>query len=203
MPVGDADAEGPVEFAPPDGIRPGQIGTLIDERANTIDVSATIVDLAVRGFLRIEEIPKQGLFGKPDWRLTRSDADDASLLPYERMLLQGLFRDGKETTLSALRTTFAERLSKVEDSLYADARDQGWFAIRPDKVRMRWRLLGFGLTVLGIVDHGRPRRDHPPRAARRRRARRRAWSSGSAPGGCRRARRRARRCSDASAATGG
>ncbi len=151
VPVGDADAEGPVEFAPPDGIRPGQIGTLIDEQANTIDVSATIVDLAVRGFLRIEEIPKQGLFGKPDWRLTRSDADDASLLPYERMLLQGLFRDGTDTTLSALRTTFAERLSKVEDSLYADARDQGWFAIRPDKVRTRWRLLGFGLTVLAIA----------------------------------------------------
>jgi uncharacterized protein (TIGR04222 family) len=151
VPVGDADAEGPVEFAPPDGIRPGQIGTLLDERANTIDVSATIVDLAVRGFLRIEEIPKEGLFGKPDWRLTRSDADDASLLPYERMLLEGLFRDGADTTLSALRTTFAERLSKVEDSLYADARDQGWFAIRPDKVRLRWRLLGFGLTVLGIA----------------------------------------------------
>jgi uncharacterized protein (TIGR04222 family) len=151
VPVGDADAEGPVEFAPPEGIRPGQVGTLIDEHANTLDVSATIVDLAVRGFLQIHEIPKEGFFGKPDWRLVRTDADDAPLLPYERMLLEGLFRDGQETTLSALRTTFAERLSKVEDSLYADARDQGWFAIRPDKVRLRWRLLGFGLTFLGIV----------------------------------------------------
>ena len=203
VPAGDADAEGPVEFAPPDGIRPGQIGTLIDERANTIDVSATIVDLAVRGFLRIEEIPKQGLFGKPDWRLTRSDADDASLLPYERMLLQGLFRDGTDTTLSALRTTFAERLSKVEDSLYADARDQGWFAIRPDKVRTRWRLLGFGFTVLAIaITVGLAATTHLGLLGAGR-ARRRAWSSGSAPGGCRRARRRARRCSGACAAIGG
>ncbi len=151
VPVGDADAEGPVEFAPPEGIRPGQVGTLVDERANTLDVSATIVDLAVRGFLQIHEIPKEGFFGKPDWRLVRTDKDDGSLLPYERMLLEGLFRDGQETTLSALRTTFAARLSKVEDSLYADARDQGWFAIRPDRVRLRWRLLGFGLTVLAIV----------------------------------------------------
>jgi uncharacterized protein (TIGR04222 family) len=151
VPVGDADAEGPVEFAPPNGIRPGQIGTLIDERANTVDVSATIVDLAVRGFLQIQEIPKEGFFGKPDWRLVRSDADDAALVPYERMLLEGLFRDGGETTLSALRTTFADRLRKVEDSLYTDARDQGWFTMRPDRVRLRWRLLGFGLTVLGII----------------------------------------------------
>ena len=151
VPLGDADAEGPVEFAPPDGIRPGQIGTLIDEHANTVDVTATIVDLAVRGFLQIQEIPKEGFFGKPDWRLLRSDADASALLPYERMLLEGLFRDGNDTTLSALRTTFADRLAKVEDSLYADAREEGWYTMRPDRVRLRWRLLGVALTVLGIL----------------------------------------------------
>lgn len=151
VPIGEGDAEAPVEFAAPDGIRPGQIGTLIDERANTLDVSATIVDLAVRGFLVIHEIQKHGMFGKPDWRLVRLQADDAALLPYERSLLTGLFRDGDDTTLSSLRTTFAERLSKVEESLYVDAQGQGWFAMRPDKVRTRWRLIGFGLTVVGIA----------------------------------------------------
>ena len=40
-----------VEFAPPEDLRPGQVGTLIDEEANTLDVSATIVDLAVRKYL--------------------------------------------------------------------------------------------------------------------------------------------------------
>jgi uncharacterized protein (TIGR04222 family) len=151
VPIGEADAEAPVEFAPPEDIRPGQVGTLIDERANTLDVSATIVDLAVRGFLVIQEIPKEGIFGKPDWRLVRLEADDAALMPYERLLLDGLFRDGDETTLSSLRTTFAERLSRVEESLYVDAHQQGWFAMRPDKVRARWRLIGLGLTALGVV----------------------------------------------------
>ena len=59
----------PVEFVPPDGIRPGQVGTLIDEQANPLDVTATIIDLAVRGYLKITEIPKEGWFGKPDWQL--------------------------------------------------------------------------------------------------------------------------------------
>lgn len=57
--------DAPVEFAPPEDLRPGQIGTLVDEEANTLDVTATIVDLAVRGFLRIEEIPKKWFLGKP------------------------------------------------------------------------------------------------------------------------------------------
>src|SRR4030095_12951250 len=75
VPVGDADTSAPVEFAPPEGLRPGQIGTLIDERANTLDVTATIIDLAVRGFLTIQEIPKERWFGKPDWRLVKLEKD--------------------------------------------------------------------------------------------------------------------------------
>ena len=44
-----------MESAPPDDVRPGQAGTLLDGVANPCDVTATIVDLAVRGYLRIED----------------------------------------------------------------------------------------------------------------------------------------------------
>ncbi|MBA3233594.1 MAG: DUF2207 domain-containing protein, partial [Propionibacteriales bacterium] len=37
-------------FSPPSAVRPGQMGTLVDERANVVDVSSTIVDLAVRNY---------------------------------------------------------------------------------------------------------------------------------------------------------
>ena len=113
--------EGPVEFAPPEGLRPGQVGTLVDEEANTLDVTATIVDLAVRKHLVIEEVPKTWLLGKADWKLTRLPGDDADLLSYERLLLDGLFEDGPEVQLSELRQLFAERLQKVKDELYKDA----------------------------------------------------------------------------------
>jgi hypothetical protein len=86
----------PVEYAPPDDIRPGQVGTLIDEVANPLDVTATLVDLAVRGYLRIEEIPKRWLFGKPDWRLVKVREADGDLLRYEGLLLDGLFEDADE-----------------------------------------------------------------------------------------------------------
>jgi hypothetical protein len=148
VPVGEGDDASSVEFAPPEGIRPGQAGVVMDERAQTVDVAATLVDLAVRGLLVIQEIPKEGFFGKLDWRLLRLDADVSTLLPYERLLLEGVFRDGADVTLSSLRTTFAERLSKVEDSLYVDATTQGWFLARPDKVRARWRLLGLLLMLV-------------------------------------------------------
>jgi uncharacterized membrane protein YgcG len=98
----------PVEYAPPEDIRPGQLGTLKDEVANPLDVTATIVDLAVRGYLRIEEIPKEGWFGKPDWRLVKLKDPDEDLLEYERRLLDALFEnaaiDGIEDVERALGT---------------------------------------------------------------------------------------------------
>jgi uncharacterized protein (TIGR04222 family) len=149
VPLGEGDYEAPVEFAPPEGVRPGQIGTLLDERANVIDVTATIVDLAGRGFLLIQEIPRHGLFSKADWTVIRLEKDEAELLKYEKKLLDGLFRDGNEVKVSELKTTFAERLHGVEESLYEDAMREKWFRTRPDHVRTRWAGRGALLTVVG------------------------------------------------------
>jgi uncharacterized protein (TIGR04222 family) len=151
VPIFDADTEAPVEFAPPDDMRPGQMGTLVDEQANTLDVSATIVDLAVRGFLMIQENPKEGWFGKPDWTLIKLEESETGLLTYERRLLNALFRDGTEVTISDLRNTFATRLEGVEESLYVDVVNRGWFRSRPDKVRSTWQVRGALALILGAA----------------------------------------------------
>jgi uncharacterized membrane protein YgcG len=151
VPLFEGDASGPVEFAPPLDLRPGQIGTLVDERANTLDVTATVVDLAVRRYLLIEEIPKKGWFGKPDWKLTKLKGPDRELLEYERELLDGLFEDGQEVKLSSLRTKFVSRLQRVQDALYRDSVGHGWFAGRPDRVRGRWVAAGIGVLVAGAA----------------------------------------------------
>ena len=140
----------PVEFVPPDGLRPGQVGTLVDEEANTLDVTATIVDLAVRGYLRIDEIPKQHWYTKADWKLTKLK-DGGDLLAYERALLDGLFRTRDDVTLSSLRNTFAARLHKVQDALYDDVVAEGWFLARPDKIRLRWRVIGWIALTAAVV----------------------------------------------------
>src|SRR5699024_3051468 len=56
--VGPARRRQPVAVrsTPPDDVRPGEVGTLHDEVADSRDVSATLVDLAVRGYVRIEEV---------------------------------------------------------------------------------------------------------------------------------------------------
>ncbi len=158
--VGKKAAEGdqaPVagaEFEPPDGVRPGQIGTLIDEQADVIDVTATIVDLAVRGYLLIEE-EDRARTGRLDWTLRRLDRPQVDLLPYERILLDALLTapdgTGRDAVkLSELGGTFATKLAQVRSAMYDDVVKQGWFARRPDTVRSRWTVAGILVTLLGI-----------------------------------------------------
>lgn len=145
----------PVEFVPPEGIRPGHLGTLWDEVAHPLDVSAMIVDLAVRGYLRIDELepPASGVLGigrrEGDYQFVKLREPDDDLLRAEQTLLQGLFRDGSTVKLSELRQNFASRLELVQDALYDDAVALGWFPTRPDRVRNRWHLIGIAALIVG------------------------------------------------------
>jgi uncharacterized protein (TIGR04222 family) len=144
------EAETPVEFVPPDGLRPGQLGTLIDFEANPLDVTATIIDLAVRGYLKIEELDKEWYQRKHDWKLTKLDKP-GELHHYERTLYDGLFKDGDEVNLSDLHDKFAERMSKVREQLLDDAMKQGWFARQPGTVKVLFVLLGIFVVAVGIA----------------------------------------------------
>ena len=141
--------EGAVEFAVPDGVRPGQVGTLIDEQANPLDVTATIVDLAVRGYLRIEELPRDNFLSRRDWKLTQLKQSDDALMLYERTLLDALFDGRSEVLVSELKRTFASELSKVESQLYDDTVRQGWYRRRPDTTRQLWFVAGIVCVLLG------------------------------------------------------
>lgn len=142
-----------VRFASPDGVLPGQVGTVIDEYVDVVDVTSTVVDLAVRNYLWIEELP--GEHQGRDWRIVGLNPPDESLRPYERAvheLLLGDRADGDEpgqVLVSELRARRRIDLTAVRDGLYADVVDKGWFSRRPDTERNLFWWLGVGLAVLG------------------------------------------------------
>jgi uncharacterized membrane protein YgcG len=140
--------EGPVEWSPPDNLRPGLLGTLIDEQANVLDVTATIVDLAVRGYLRIDEIPDEGLFSSRDWQLVQLKGGDTTLLDYEQKLFAAIFDGRNVVKLSELKRTFADDLAKVQSSLYDELVYRKWYRRRPDSTRTTWFLFSMLSVVL-------------------------------------------------------
>jgi hypothetical protein len=143
--------EGPVavQFSPPKDVRPGLVGTIIDEEANTIDVSATVVDLAVRGYLTIEEVESGSIFKRTDWQLTKLTPPEGAeaLLPFEQTLFNGIFADSNPVTLSDLKNKFHSTLTSVQSQMYSEVTSRGWFRKSPDRARQGWTTLG--LVVMG------------------------------------------------------
>ncbi|MBT5773279.1 MAG: DUF2207 domain-containing protein [Dehalococcoidia bacterium] len=149
VPLFESHEDSAIEFGPPENMQPGLMGTLVDEVAHPLDITATVIDLAVRGYLTIEEIPKEGWFGKDDWSLKRLRETDDELVGYEQRLLDGLFQDGDEVLLSDLKTEFVSRLKQVQDDLYDETVDRGWYRRRPDQVRNSWIGIGVGAAAVG------------------------------------------------------
>jgi hypothetical protein len=140
------------EYEAPSKLRPGQIGLLIDERADTLDVSATIVDLAVRGYLTITELPKKWILGSSDYELVRTKKAEDGLLQYEKMLMHGLFSEKETVTVSELKNTFYKDLETVKGLLYTNLTEEGYFAENPDKVRQKYTMIGIGIVfIAGVI----------------------------------------------------
>jgi uncharacterized membrane protein len=140
-----------VEFTPPDKLRPAEIGVLMDERADTLDVTATIIDLATRGFLTIEEVNKKWLFGKKDYVLHKTTKKPTGLLPYEQELHERLFDDKSNVAISDLKQEFYTDLKTVKDKLYDDVVAKNFFATNPQNVRNRYLIAGILLTVMPLI----------------------------------------------------
>lgn len=141
-----------VQFTPPPGVQPGLVGTIVDESADTVDVSATVIDLAVRGFLRIEEVQGSGRFSRTDWELTRLVPPlGAQLQAYESTLLEAIFATANPVRLSALKNQFATTLGRVKEQMYAEVVRRGWFRKSPERQRRGWTFLGTILIGIGIA----------------------------------------------------
>lgn len=139
-----------VEYEPPEKLRPAIVGTLVDEKADTLDVTATIIDLATRGYLTITEEAKKWIFGKTDYIFSKKERDTKDLLSYEKLLLDRLFNDGDEVKMSKLKNKFYDDLAKVKIALYEEVTKLGLFAENPESVRGRYIIYSIGILIVSV-----------------------------------------------------
>jgi uncharacterized membrane protein YgcG len=143
----------PVRYEPPEGLSPAEVGTLLDESADIADVTATILDLAVRGYLslREEESTSFLFFSKTDWVLEKRSGGAGDLKPHERALYSALFRGRESVRVSELRNQFYRDLPEVKQALYRELSSADrYFPVSPDEVRRLWVVgaaLALGLAV--------------------------------------------------------
>jgi hypothetical protein len=142
---------GQSEFRVVDDIRPGHVGTVVDERVDPIDVTATFVDLAVRGHLGIIELPRHSEFAPTDWEIKRIEEAPDTLRPFEQQLLDGIAPPGGSVRVSELAGRVQESIGGVQSALYDEMVTHGWYERRPDDTRNRWTQLSLAALIISVV----------------------------------------------------
>jgi len=151
-------------YSPPSSLTPAEVGTIIDERVDRMDISAIIIDLAVRGYIKITRIEKKTFWGKNiDYRLEQLRPADDSLKDFETILLEGLFQDKTDVAsyigakphypvvnLSDLKEKFHKTVDKIRKKLYSDVSLAGYFTKNPKSVRVVYKTISGIFLVIGF-----------------------------------------------------
>ncbi|MGB7971840.1 MAG: DUF2207 domain-containing protein [Candidatus Deferrimicrobiaceae bacterium] len=155
----DPDVGGsiPVMYTPPeeDGqpLPPAEVGALSDERLDPKDITASIVNLAVRGFVTIRELKTAGfLFDRTDYVLEKVKEADDDLPLFEKKLMAKLFSgNSREVLVSDLKYSFYKNLDELNDAVFRRLQSLGYFRGLPGSVKAVYRGIGIGGGVLGVA----------------------------------------------------
>ncbi|MSR03488.1 MAG: DUF2207 domain-containing protein [Gemmatimonadetes bacterium] len=144
-----------VQYDPPPGMSPAEAGTLLDNSADMRDITGTLIDLAVRGYLKIEEKEEKSLFGlisTEEFVFHRQPvpAGSTDLKEHERAVLDGIFGGSGRSTieLSELENRFYKILPTIRNGIFAELVAKKYYRTRPDSVH---GAAMFGAVALGAA----------------------------------------------------
>jgi uncharacterized membrane protein len=145
-------------YEPPADISPAEAGTLLDDSIHPRDITSTIVDLAVRGFLKIEETDEKGmLFHHKDYifHSQKKREEWTGLAPHERVMLENLFvEDVDQIRLSDLKNRFYLAVPVVREDIMSELKQKGIYTLDPESANGYSIAAAVGiLFCLGILQY--------------------------------------------------
>lgn len=142
------------QYEPPDDLRPAEVGLILNQRITGKEITATLVDLAVRGYIKIKEIPRNDIFKKVDYELINLknfNNPQEELREYEREILNKIFDSKDNILISNLKNKFRYHLLSIIEKIYSGIAKFEYFASEPQKIQRRLTGIGVGVTALGFV----------------------------------------------------
>ncbi len=129
-------------------IAPALAGTIDTARLERDDVVATLFDLAIRKYIKLEEVKNKKTLApdKVTQKIIKLKEKDSSLTKFEEDLYDRLFENGKEVDADTLKKDFYKTYADMEKSVFASLVERKYFIKNP-KVQ-RGFLLVFGLMAL-------------------------------------------------------
>ena len=138
-------------YEPPAGISPAEAGTLLEDRVHPRDITSPMVDLAVRGYIKIEETAEKVLlFTHKDYifhLLKPREQWGTGLAPHERVMLENVFAGGTDTRLSDLKNRFYTAVPIIRQDIMSALKTKGIYLLDPESANGYSVAAGIGILV--------------------------------------------------------
>jgi len=139
-----------VQYTPPPDLKPMEVAFLLNESTGTTDITATIVDLAIRGKLVITEQEGGTILKHKEYGFQLKDASGAGLDSFEKEIMNSLFESGESVTQDDLKDKFYTHISGISEKVKEKVLAKGLFDGDPGKVKGHYNVIGL-ITLLLIV----------------------------------------------------
>jgi uncharacterized membrane protein len=140
-------------YEPPEKMGPAEVGTLIDGSVDPRDITSILVDMAVRGYVKIVETQHKGFLSSTkdyEFHLIKNRDQWNDLTDYERAMLDNVFSGGEVTLLSGLRNHFYTAMPMIKSEIMSALKSKGMYTVDPDSANGYWGL-GFLMVLLPYV----------------------------------------------------
>ncbi len=142
-------------YEPPPGISPAEAGTLLEDAIHPRDITSTMVDLAVRGYIKIEETAEKVLlFTHKDYifhLLKPREQWGADLAPHERVMLENVFAGGTDTRLSDLKNRFYTAVPIIRQDIMSALKTKGIYLLDPESANGYSIVAAVGILMLFAI----------------------------------------------------
>jgi uncharacterized membrane protein YgcG len=143
------------EYSAPDNLTSSEVGTIMDGSVDKIDISSEIINLAVKGYLKIRRIEDKGIiFDSTDYVLEKLKNEGDLPNDFEQKIMSRLFRGKLEMKLSELKDVFYQDFNEIKKQIYHAVVNKGYFAKNPETIKGIYIAVGIFVAIasVGTID---------------------------------------------------
>ncbi len=141
-----------VEYGPPAGLTVAEVGHLEDDTSSVQEITAMIIDMAVKGYLKIEQTQKKAFLKKAKYTLIKLK-ESKGLDTNEQLLFDAIFASAKDNKMEVdqlSKSSMSTTIYKIHGNTKSELQKKGFYARIASEPNILEKMLDAG----NITDEG-------------------------------------------------
>ncbi|MEO8823147.1 MAG: DUF2207 domain-containing protein [Ginsengibacter sp.] len=141
------------EYYPPENVSPSVSGYIIDNKLDQRDLTALVPYWGAGGYLRVNEIKKDSLFGlikNKDYEFVKLKDLPAISQQFEKTLFDGIFKTGDHVKLSDLKNVLYTTMNKAKSELESEIKEEDYYVMYSRGMGCVFPFIGILAAAIGF-----------------------------------------------------